>query len=371
MTDRLPLLCAAWAVAVAVAALPAGAHAAPTSAPEGPPLVGEREQVEIVHRGEASDPVMARIDTGVAYSSIDEELAEEIGLDDRRPDDYIRVRSALGRERRAVYDVTLRLAGREIRSSASIADRSELSNPVLVGRRDLDGLHVAVGRERLTTPGGPEEEASPAALLGLLPPPPTDPAALLALLPLATVLVVALRCLGGVTTFGLVSPVLLAMALVQTGFALGLMAIGLMLLGGFVARPLLTPLRLPRVARVAVLLSVVVGVLIGIGAAGDALRLELATAFPVVVTAMIVERMWELWEQEGLPAAARTSAWTVVAAVGATLVFFADPLRDLAAQRPVVLAFVAAAAAVALGSYRGLRVSELSRFRPAVGGGER
>jgi len=363
MTKTIPTLLIALLLALGVAADPAAATTF-----DARPVVGERERVAVVASGGELEEGMARVDTGAAYSSIDEELADAIGLDEQRPDDHIRVRSALGSERRPVYDLTLRLAGRTISSSVSLADRSELSNPILVGRNDLDGFLVAVGQEQLTTPEGDDREASPSALLGLLPPPPTDPGALLALLPLATALVVALRCIGGIATFGLVTPVLLAMALVQTGLALGLVVLALMLVGGLVARPLLAPLHLPRTARLAVLLSVVVAVLVGMGVVADGLRVELATAFPVVVTAMVVERMWELWEQEGLGAAASTSAWTVLAAVVATLLLFAEPLRDLAADHPLLLGAVAAALAMAVGSYRGLRLTEMTRFQPAARG---
>jgi len=295
MTKTIPTLLIALLLALGVAADPAAATTF-----DARPVVGERERVAVVASGGELEEGMARVDTGAAYSSIDEELADAIGLDEQRPDDHIRVRSALGSERRPVYDLTLRLAGRTISSSVSLADRSELSNPILVGRNDLDGFLVAVGREQLTTPEGDDRAASPSALLGLLPPPPTDPGALLALLPLATALVVA--------------------------------------------------------------------VLVGIGVVADGLRVELATAFPVVVTGMVVERMWERWEQEGLGAAASTSAWTVLAAVVATLLLFAEPLRGLAADQPLLLGAVAAALAVAVGSYRGLRLTEMTRFQPAARG---
>jgi hypothetical protein len=121
------------------------ASQAKTSASQEFPLVGDRELVEIEGPGGVERGI-ARIDTGAAYSSIDVRIAERIGLDEEKPDRHIRVRSALGRERRPIFDVKLRLGDNVMPAEVSVADRSRLTNPILVGRNELEGFHVTVGR---------------------------------------------------------------------------------------------------------------------------------------------------------------------------------------------------------------------------------
>ncbi len=97
--------------------------------------------------------INARIDTGAKRSSIDRELAEDMALLDeenilwKKKYSY---KSATGKQIRPVIGLTFRLAGRKIKTSASVANRSNLSTPILIGRRDLDGF--------LVNPSVPEED---------------------------------------------------------------------------------------------------------------------------------------------------------------------------------------------------------------------
>ena len=73
----------------------------------------------------------ARLDTGAARTSLDLNLADFLRLDS---EGSIKVRNALGVERRDTVDVTLELNGKEYTIQASLADRDGLSCPVLIGR---------------------------------------------------------------------------------------------------------------------------------------------------------------------------------------------------------------------------------------------
>ena len=103
------------------------------------------ERVKIYAPGKKTVIINARIDTGALRSSIDRGLAKELGLLEennilwRRRYAY---RSAHGKQPRPVIVLTYRLAGRKIKTSASVANRSKLTTPLLIGRNDLDGYLV-------------------------------------------------------------------------------------------------------------------------------------------------------------------------------------------------------------------------------------
>jgi len=110
--------------------------------------VGVFEEVEIRGFMGEKHQVRVKIDTGAFRTSIDEELAKELGLLD--PENVlweIGYRSALGREERKVVGITFYLKGKKIKTSASVSDRSELKRRMIVGRRDLLGFSLRV-RER-------------------------------------------------------------------------------------------------------------------------------------------------------------------------------------------------------------------------------
>ncbi|MFC1790471.1 sugar-transfer associated ATP-grasp domain-containing protein [Patescibacteria group bacterium] len=96
----------------------------------------------------------AKIDTGAFRSSIDRSLATKLGL--LAVDNILYSRhysSSMGsRRKRQVIELTFRLGGKRIKTAVSVVNRSHLSTPVLVGRRDLAGFLVKP--EPVTTRSG-------------------------------------------------------------------------------------------------------------------------------------------------------------------------------------------------------------------------
>jgi len=139
-------LVAVAAVAVAVAATRAAGSdgGGPDS---GATLIGTTETVRIVGPAGRSTEVEARIDTGATGSSIDDDLAEDLGFDLENAD-TVEVSSSLGTEERPVVEGTIRIAGQLKEARLNVTDREERSTQVLIGRRDLVGLQIVVG------PGG-------------------------------------------------------------------------------------------------------------------------------------------------------------------------------------------------------------------------
>ncbi|HLB60702.1 MAG TPA: sugar-transfer associated ATP-grasp domain-containing protein [Patescibacteria group bacterium] len=115
------------------------------SAPFAEKVPLERKTIGIIEEVtiEAQETIRiipAKIDTGAFRSSIDERLAYELRLPVL--DKTVHIHSATGHQARPKTAVTFILAGKRIRTNASLTDRSQMNFPMLIGRRDLGGFII-------------------------------------------------------------------------------------------------------------------------------------------------------------------------------------------------------------------------------------
>ncbi len=122
----------------------AGAAPAPTA--ESAPHVGTEETVRVTGPTGKTVEVQARIDTGATGSSIDTELAKDLGFDLENAE-TVKVSSSLGTQERPVVTGRIELAGRAGDARLSVTDREDRSTRLRIGRRDLRGVHVVVGED--------------------------------------------------------------------------------------------------------------------------------------------------------------------------------------------------------------------------------
>ena len=113
---------------------------------EGVKILKPVEKVK-VYSLDSGKPLIinARIDTGAVRSSIDKQLAEDLGLLVEKNILWKKkyaYRSAHGKQSRPVIGLAFKLAGRKIKTSASVANRAKLLTPLLIGRNDLSGFLV-------------------------------------------------------------------------------------------------------------------------------------------------------------------------------------------------------------------------------------
>jgi hypothetical protein len=352
----------------AAVVLGASSAAASGSRADATSTLGRKELVRVTSpQTGKSQEGFARIDTGAARSSIDTELAQQLGID-LKGAEQLTVTSSLGTERRPVVRVTLHVGGRSIPTKVTVNDRSDLSSRILVGRHDLDGFVVDVSKTHLTTPGADTPPSALALLLTSGPLPPSQ-GALLAGLALGATLVVAMRQLVGVNTFGTFAPVLLALTYVSTGLPVGILVTVVVCGLAVMVEPVIRRLRLPRVARLAVLIGAVTMVIAGNEALfGSSDSTVIGAAFPVVVLAALIERFWECREEDGLRSALVGWVVTVAVAIAVGLVLVLPGVRAVSEAHPLELGAMLTGLCILVGRYRGLRVSELVRFRTAVVG---
>lgn len=184
---------------------------------------------------------------------------------------------------------------------------------------------------------------------------------LLLAMPLGAVVVVFVRTILGWQTFGLFTPMLLALAYLQSGPIVGPTISTAAILVGMASAPLLRRLNLSRVAFLGALISIVVTALGALAVNFD--QLILISAFPVVVTALVVERWWNAWEAEGARKALRMTGTTLFVALLIQSLVASQPLRDITAMMPLVIPVASVILMILLGRYKGLRLSERARFR--------
>ncbi len=140
--DDLEVRDAAHGVSIAKA-LFAGRFADRASLEEGIKTIGTRELVKIVNSNHKKVEIWAKVDTGAWRSSIDKTLARDLGLMEK--DDVILSKtfiSTLGTEKRPLINLKYYLAGRPINTVVSVANRSKLRRPFIIGRRDLGGFTI-------------------------------------------------------------------------------------------------------------------------------------------------------------------------------------------------------------------------------------
>lgn len=110
-----------------------------------PKVLGVIEPITLIAKG--VERVMdAKLDTGAFRTSIDEEMAHEMGIEEMPQKIFIQ--SASGQQYRPAAKVTFYLAGKKITTVATLAKRTHLTYPMIVGRRDLKGFFVNPSQDK-------------------------------------------------------------------------------------------------------------------------------------------------------------------------------------------------------------------------------
>jgi RimK family alpha-L-glutamate ligase len=136
--------------------MPACAPKKKRDGPREPSVIGFIEEV-VVSGTRGSEHVHAKSDTGATRTSIDAQLAAEIGTGPIK--DIVRVRSGSLKSGKArpVVDVVVGVGGTQHTVTASVEDRSHMDYPLLLGRDILEHYHVDVTK-RSGDGGGEREE---------------------------------------------------------------------------------------------------------------------------------------------------------------------------------------------------------------------
>jgi hypothetical protein len=187
----------------------------------------------------------------------------------------------------------------------------------------------------------------------------------LLLVPVGAFLLVLLRNVVGVRALGTFMPVLIALAFRETGLFGGLVLFFLVVTVGLLFRFYLERLRLLLVPRLTAVVTIVVMLMLGLSMISHKLGWEIGLSvglFPMVILAMVIERMSIIWEERGAQEAMLEGLGSAVIAVLAYLLMGLYIVQYLVFVFPELL-LVVLGLTIALGRYSGYRISELIRFK--------
>ena len=185
------------------------------------------------------------------------------------------------------------------------------------------------------------------------------------LIPIGALVMVVLRNLVGIRTFGIFTPVLVALAFRETSLLWGVILFTSVVALGLALRSYLEHLRLLLVPRLAAVLTLVVLIMLLVSILSHKLGVEIGLSvslFPIVILTMAIERLSIVWEERGPSDAMLEGLGSLVVAAVAYAVMNIDRLEHLVFVFPELL-LVVFAMLIVLGRYRGYRLFELLRFR--------
>ncbi|WP_340099903.1 RimK family alpha-L-glutamate ligase [Salinibaculum salinum] len=126
------------------------------TSPSKPGVIGFIEDV-VVSGTRGSQNVLAKSDTGATRTSIDSQLAAEIGTGPIKDIVHVRSGSVKAGKTRPVVDVVVGVGGTQHTVSASVEDRGHMDYQLLLGRDILEHYHVDVTRKAQQDNGEREE----------------------------------------------------------------------------------------------------------------------------------------------------------------------------------------------------------------------
>ena len=191
---------------------------------------------------------------------------------------------------------------------------------------------------------------------------------IMVMIPIGVLVILILRNLIGLQTLGTFTPVLIALAFRETQLGVGIVLFTVITALGLSLRSYLEHLKLQMLPRLSVVLTFVVVLIAAISLFSHKLGLErgLSVAlFPMVILTMTIERLSITWEERGGGHAMKVAIGTLFAASIAHLLMSVPELVYFVFTFPAVL-LILVGFMLAMGRYRGYRLTELVRFKAFV-----
>lgn len=195
---------------------------------------------------------------------------------------------------------------------------------------------------------------------------PFTTAILILMLPIIATFIALLRQVVGIKAFGIYAPLIVTFAFLATnGIKYGVAIFIAVIFIGMLMRFVLKPFRLLYLPRVAIMLTVVAILILGILVLGGAVKrtgLASVSIFPILIMITIVEKFITVQIEKGNKVAMVLALETLVISIlGYYLASWESLIRLIAAYPWIVLFTIPIN--IALGKWTGLRLSEYLRFK--------
>ena len=187
---------------------------------------------------------------------------------------------------------------------------------------------------------------------------------LILVLPVIAAIIVIARTVVGIETFGTFSPVIVSLAFLTTGLRWGAAIFAVIVGVGALVRALLQHVRLQLVARLAILIAVVAGIMAALTVVGASFgigALMNISIFPMVIMSNVIENFSTSQAEFGTREAVRLTINTLGLAAVCYLAIDTTGLQSMLLAFPELL-IGAIAIDIGLGKWRGLRLLEYLRF---------
>ena len=191
---------------------------------------------------------------------------------------------------------------------------------------------------------------------------------ILVTIPVGVLLLVLLRNLIGIQTFGTFLPILIALSFRETGLIAGIILFTLVVVLGLLTRLLLDRLSLLLIPRVGSILIVVLLFMTTIATFSYKLGINIGlsvTLFPMVILAIMIERMSIMWDERGPFEVFKQSIGTIMVAAIGYWIMNIKSLQHLLFVFPEIL-LVVLGVTMLIGRYTGFKLTELFRFRALI-----
>ncbi|MDQ1283843.1 MAG: transglut protein [Patescibacteria group bacterium] len=198
---------------------------------------------------------------------------------------------------------------------------------------------------------------------------PLETVILILMLPIIATFIAFLRQVVGIKAFGIYTPLIVTFAFLATnGIKYGIAIFAAVILAGMVMRFVLRPFRLLYLPRVAIMLTAVAILILGVLVLGGGMRrtgLASVSIFPILIMITIVEKFITVQIEKGNKMAIILALETLgISIVGYFIASSEFLIRFLASYPWAILATIPIN--IILGKWTGLRLTEYWRFKEVI-----
>jgi len=311
----------------------------------------------VLHTPTGDHWIDATIDTGADSSSIDRKLAESLGLSAN--DESLIITDARGKETRNTIDLHFSIADKDVFTTGTVAERSNLSTKILIGAKDLSGFVVVPDQTFMSVPDSDNQGRVKSVFTHLLN---RDYIRLIMILPMLSAIIIFLRHIIGIETYGIFGPLVLAASIHETGIGYGAVVFTILLALGLIIKFCIKGLNLPLISELALIMFGLSAGTIMTTTIFSLSSYSLNKAvFPMIISSFLVERFSQQLEVHETKKAVMTLALTL--GVSFLLALMINFLMRLGSLSLIILFSASMVATILLGNYIGLRLTEVFRFK--------